>query len=373
VECGGSVTGVESVQATLTSGQVVSAALTVSPKYPYPVQTYASVAKAGDTVQAGAARIGSTQTILDFQNVPQTLGDLTVDEWATGGYSVFVPAASYLNVNWDLPASALSAATQTAIKAITTGTNNFEILRLGGIPSTQPVFLSGKITAEPPAGVILNGVQLYEGVSGGTIGPLTMIGFPGSSSVPPGETFMLGAWHVGGTWYFVDVELDGRVNGVAASASNFGHNYLAAGAVLNYTGLYSHHVKYGAGITHYECGGGVTFNHYGSRFDQVAGASINVEQCGGSTWNLHNVSFGVATEDLILDTTSGFMTVNIYDPVFTDGRTDGKVHITCHKTYGYGLPAAAANTQLTSTGALQGVNLYVGGVLRNDLIALTVK
>lgn len=370
---------VDTVTVPAASGSPLTGTFTVNPiaqTYPYAVKSFASVAKAGDSVQAGTARIGSTPTILDFANIPQELGDLVVAQWATGGYSVFVPAAAgYLHVNWDLAAAALSPNTVALLKAITSGTNNFNVLRLGGSPSpsNQPAFLSGRITGNGPAGVIFNGVQLYEAVGGGTIGPLYMGEFPGLGSVPPDETFMLGAWRVGGVWNFTQVELDGRVNGVASSASNFGHNYIASGAVLNYTGLYSHHVKYGAGITHY-MNQGVTFNHNGSRFDQCQGASFNIEQCGGSTYNLSQPVFGVATEDLIADATNGFMSIHIADPVFTDGRTDGKLHITCHKNYSYGLPSAQPNQQLDpTTGQPRGITCTVAGVARPDLITYAIK
>jgi hypothetical protein len=347
----------------------------VAPSYPYTPRPYTSVAGYGDSVQTGTARIGSTVSILDYANVPQTLGDLTVAQWATGGYSVFVANMSgYLNVNWDLPASAFSANTQSLIKAITSGTNNFEVLRLGGTPtgSTQPSFLSGVITAEPPAGVIVNGVGLYGSTGGGSIGPLTMRGFPGSASIPPGEIFMIDAWRLGGIWYFNQIELDGRINGVAAASSPFGHNYVTAGSVLNYSGVYVHHVKFGHGITHY-MNQGVTFNHTGTRFDQIAGASFNIEQCGGSTFNLNNFVFGVSSTDIICDATNGFATVTVTDPQFTDGRTDGKLHVRCNKNYSYGLPGPTPSTQLDGNGVPRGITLIQNGVSRPDNIVYTVK
>jgi hypothetical protein len=339
--------------------------------YPYPVIKYSALARPGDTFAKACSRL-TKPTIVDLEGVAHQSSDFAAGAWDhsrgdNGAWSFYTPnVAGFLNAN--LSIAPMTSTKGALVHELPDGApNQYVGLRLdpGNTVNMLPAFLTGKYTATTQ-GHNYSGVQLYA-TKGGLIGPLVVKGIPSSKGGgPPDETFSLAGYHARDLT-FQDCEVDGKnTNGVAVAASGFSANGPAT--TVTHIRSNAHDCINGSGFTHYK-NTGWTFVFTDCRSTNTGYAGFNFEQCGGSTATFTRPSVGGSPVDMVLDSTNGFMTVTITDPVFTDARVAGKdkLVICVHPTYDYALPAALPNLQIDAA-SNNHVTLIVEGVSRPDLI-----
>jgi hypothetical protein len=339
-----------------------------SPAYPFPVVKF-STRRPGETIQQFFER-QSVPTLVDFEDAPATFSDFAEGSWdrsATdnGGWGLlggFVIGV----LNAQLSMKARSSTKTALVNALPKGaTTNYQLMRLGrgATPNVPlPAFFAGTLIGTDQ-GHQYTGMQSYE-TDNAVFGPFILSGIVGAAGgQPPWETFAWGSYHdTNPTW--TDFEIDGRnAHGVAVSASGIGAGPQDAGGVFTYQRGHIHDLAYGGAITHYRVTN-TTLNftdmHVNSPY-----AGLNFERCDGSVANIVRPNFDRCAVDIVADSDTGYLTVNIVDPVLTP--THPRVVVCVHPTYDYPGPAVDPNRQLDAT-SNNHVTLMVGGESRPDLI-----
>lgn len=298
------------------AGQLLRAEMSNPPQANITSVPLSSFSQSGDTFTVALSRLTSP-TIVDLEGTTQFGND-----FAQGDTSMLYSGniIGYTNGTIEMtPSSSTHASTVNAQVAANSGTVQETIIRLGrGSSQATTAYMGANIQATTQ-GHIYNGLKIYY-CTDAVVENLSIIGIPGSSGAPPGETFALNNYRSTNTTVR-NVIVDGR----GVMAAGMGSNYCQTILVQNSTFANSSH---GAGITHY-LSADPTYENVTLDGNHLYG--INCEKVTG-TVTVSNCTFkntGVA--HMCVDTDGASAVVNIYDPIF-DGP---KFTIKRHNNYAY--------------------------------------
>ncbi|OJX72843.1 hypothetical protein [Leifsonia sp. 71-9] len=300
----------------------------------------------------------STDTVIDLEG-----GTFQDSDFSMGGnvYTYFGGKLIGL-VNGSTaqkPNSSTHAAAVNAQVAANSGTVQETFLRLGrGIVQTTQAYVADLTLIATAQGHIYNGINIYW-CTDALIERLTVKGYPGSASYPPGETFQFNNFHSIRT-----VVKDSLFDGIGVTASNTGNN---SSVTMTYIRCQFLNTGSGHGVAHYLSSDPTYID---CLFSGNAKSGANFEKVTG-TITMVNPTFHANQVNMIVDTDGPSAVVNIYDPVWDGMDTGTKFKILRHNTYNYPPPAVDANKQLVSgfhifrggtwSGGEHGAGTYVGG------------
>jgi hypothetical protein len=245
------------------------------------------------------------------------------------------------------------AANSSTKVAPTSGTNQYKLIRAGGLNSAgaakvivKNLVLEGN--SQLPNLNSYGGLVVQYG-SGSSIQNVTVTGIPGYSSSPPGETFACAFFHTDNAT-ITTLTLDGTrtSDGAVVSATLLGYNYTTG--VHTITGLKANNALNGFGIAMFQAAGSYTFTSADLRNNRKA---VNIEQSiGGTVYNFNGCDFrGTTAVPYVAQVTSinSSSTVIFRDPVVDSFP----MKVNCYSSAALG----GLNKQLDSD-----IKLFIGGV-----------
>jgi hypothetical protein len=245
------------------------------------------------------------------------------------------------------------AANSSAKVAPTTGTNQYKLIRAGGLNAAGAAKVIIKnLTLE--GNDQLPNLNSYGGLvvqygSGSIIQNVSIPGIPGYDSSPPGETFSCAFFHTDNA-VINGLTLDGfrTSDGAWVTATLLGYNYTTG--VHTIDGLKSNNARYGFSLAMFQAAGTYTFTSAEFKGSRKA---VNIEQSiGGTVYNFNSCDFrGTSGAPYIAQVTSinSSSTVIFRDPVVDSFP----MKVNCYSSAALG----GLNKQLDS-----GIQLWIGGV-----------
>jgi hypothetical protein len=197
---------------------------------------------------------------------------------------------------------------------------------------------------------------------------IKITGIPGNDSTPPGETFVLESYNCLNA-LFENCILDGRLNGTGSgpgvSASLLGLNNTDHGTFNDIV------MKYANPAFALAAWQSTDGDFTRCVFDNNDRVPVHIENCDG-VWNFYNctwtntVEFHAVIANSV-DYLTGQTVLNFYDPTYDAFKGDGKFWVRIV------LWAGLNQSTTIGTGSTPGaINLYVGGVLRGDLVRVQI-
>lgn len=328
------------------------------PVLPYPVTPVKASSLPGFPSLRSMINALSSDTVIDGEGLTYQDPDFSM-----GGVYIYYGGKFLGIVNATVqpaPNSSTHGGTVNAQVAADSGTVQETLMRVGrGTSQATTPYLGDLTLVATPQGHIYNGLNIYY-CTNALIERLTLKGFPGSKSYPPGETFGFNNLHSVNT-----IVRDSVFDGIGVTASNTGNNTSDG---MRYERCQFLNTGSGHGVAHYLSSNPTYIdcvfsgnNKSGANFEKVTG-----------TITLVNPTFHANQNNMIVDTDGSSAVVKVYDPVWDGMGAGTKFKILRHNTYAYPptTPMPPNQQQVadfhiyrggTWTGGASGVGSYVGG------------
>lgn len=332
--------------------QEVDEGLGFIPRRGYPVTvTKLSTFRVGTESLRTALNRPSADYVVDLQG-----GSFSDSDFSVAGFYTYYTNHCIGIVNGAMTITTGSSTHATAVNAqvaANSGTVGETILRVGrGSSQATTGYISDLVMdGTGSQGHIFNGLNVYWQTNG-TIKNFTVLGVPGSSGAPPGETFPIDNYNSDRS-NFINCMVDGNIAGSPTAASGMGNNSCDQILAVNST---FKNMGHGHGSAHYQSSNPCYIN---CTFQNNHSAGLNFEKTTGVI-TVVGCTFIGNSECLIVDTDGASARVNIYDPIWSTAYgttgTPASFDIRRHNTYNYPPPATDPNQQLVSD-----FHIYMGG------------
>lgn len=214
------------------------------------------------------------------------------------------------------------SSTKASLVPTTFAVNPLRLLRIGGFSASQVYdgLELGNLTLQATdQGHLYHGIQV--GYSNAvSIHDLRIVGIPGTSSSPPGETMSCELYRTKDA-HLERVHIDGRdTTGKPVSASAIAYNFTTGTTVAD--DVVAQYAAYGFAVAMWQCSGVQVFNRCDFRFCRKA---INIEQSDGGSYEFTRCDFrGLTGANYVAQVSS----INGDCPVtFTDCISDGPLQV----------------------------------------------
>jgi hypothetical protein len=196
--------------------------------------------------------------------------------------------------------------------------------KAGNVP--QKVALSGFTAEGTDQGHIYNGLLFYY-ADDSTVDHVKLVGFPGDSSVNPGETFSFNVFRTARA-VFTNTEFDGAGKSSSLLGLNFVNGFTIRSSSL-------HDAPLGAAITSYQAIGGV-LEYTDVNTYRNPGVAFNFEGNGTTTPCVINITRCTMRDNIAANVIADAINVGSSSKItFTDCVYDGpKIRVTIHNTPG---------------------------------------
>lgn len=336
----------DSTVTATTVGGVASAVFTALPDVNTLVGADFSI-KANTVTAAGLT--AGTYPVIDFAKNTYYGSNLNTCATIKG----LGPAASIFQMT---PSTSTKGAYVAALAA--GSTNQLALLRIGsasGNGGTGEVIGIESLTIQGTTqGHLYNGLMVVYAAPGSIVRNVKVVGIPGSSGAPPGETFPVNAYQCRGL-VFDGCEVDGRLAGVPSSASLIGINSSTSTTITNAN---LHHSGYAFALATW-LSSGMTVT--GTTMADCPGVAVHIEQCSGTSvfdrCTFARVNSGGSL--MYVGSQTASTVIQIKDPVFDTATFKVSVPGTYQPPGQGALPNAQLKTDITLT---------IAGVSRPDLL-----
>lgn len=248
----------------------------------------------------GAGAVIGTN-ILDGTSVTGSKGLLSA---STSGSPSSTALGLVTAAGWHAIGTGASTTSSTTTTTTTTSTTTTTTAVSAGVK------LDGFTLQATDQGHTYNGLELYYITSGVSVSNVKVVGIPGLTNYPPGETFAINAFHCT-TPTFQNVEIDGA----SVTASGIATNSCTGGTVINT--CYAHDLKYSSGIALWEQTGNVSITKFRA-INNYGGMSF--ERCAGSITITAPTFSGSTDHDIYIGNDQNSSVVTITDPVLDSGK-----------------------------------------------------